>query len=100
MPCVMKTRERFKRLVRSQRGQGATELMLVTSVIVVAVVASAYAYVPVFKVAVFNLSEQVQMMLANGTVGDVGHSRNGSVGGDLGGEHGTDGAIGVPDGEL
>ncbi len=92
----MTTRERFK----SQRGQGATELMLVTSVIVIAVVASAYTYVPMFKVAVFNLSEQVQMMLDSGTVGGVGLSRDGSVGGDLGGEDGTNTGIGVPDGEL
>ena len=91
----MKTGERIKRLLRSERGQGATEYMLVISVIVVAVVGSAYTYVPMFRVAVFNMSEQVQMMLDNGTVGGIGHSRSGSVGGDLGGEDGR-----IPDGEL
>lgn len=85
----MKGRARIK-------GQAATEYMLLISVVVVAVVAASYNYVPAFQVAVFNLGERVQLVLDTGTIGGVGFSRDGSVGGDFG----EDGRTTLPDGEL
>lgn len=76
-------------------GQASTEYMLLVSVVVIAVVAASYNYVPAFQVAVFNLGERVQLMLDSGTIGGVGFARDGVVGGDFG-EEGTE----LPDGEL
>lgn len=66
-----------------ERGQTATEYMLVISVIVIALIAGAYVFVPQFKSGVQTLSEDVKQMLATGSYGNVqGVARDGmSTGG-------------------
>lgn len=85
--------------MRARRGQTATEYMLLLSVVVIAVVAASYTYVPKFRMGVFLLAEKVQHGLVTGSVGGVGMSRDGSVGGDHG-EQGSDDVGTLPDGEL
>ena len=58
----MKTRKTL-RTVASERGQTATEYMLMVSVLVVAVVAGAYAFVPSFTTGVGELSMDVSQIL-------------------------------------
>ena len=80
-----------------RRGQTGTEYMLLISVIVIAVVAASYTYVPKFRMGVFALGEKVQIGLATGSVGGVGMSRDASVGGDWN-EEGS--STTLPDGDL
>lgn len=47
------------------RGQTATEYMMVVSVIVIAVVGAAYAFVPTFQVGVQELGYDVSAILSN-----------------------------------
>ncbi len=61
--------------VRSERGQTATEYMLVISVVVVAVVAAAYAFVPNFRAGVWSLAADVETILGGGQIGGVGVTR-------------------------
>lgn len=58
----MKT-QRTLRTIASERGQTATEYMLMVSVVVVAVVAGAYAFVPSFTSGVGELSMDVSQIL-------------------------------------
>lgn len=88
------------RTFRSERGQAASEMMLLIAVVTIAVVAAAYSYVPWFRVGVYNLGEQVQVILDGGTVGGVGFSRDDSTGGDWNEEGSNDDASGLEDGEL
>lgn len=88
------------RSLGSERGQVASEMMLLIAVITIAVVAAAYSYVPWFRVGVYNLGEQVQVILDGGTVGGVGFSRDDSTGGDWNEEGRSDDASGLEDGEL
>ena len=53
------------RAIRNQ-GQTATEYMLIISVVVIAVVAAAYEFVPLFKAGVKDLGSDVKQMLSNG----------------------------------
>lgn len=53
------------RAIRNQ-GQTATEYMLIISVVVIAVVAAAYEFVPLFKTGVQDLGNDVKQMLSNG----------------------------------
>jgi Flp pilus assembly pilin Flp len=101
----MRIGERIKGRLRDSRGQAATEYMMLISVVTVAVVAASFTYVPAFKVAVFNLAEQVEVMLDGGTIGEAGYSRNDSTGGDFGedgrgGKHHDQKKDSLPDGEL
>ena len=47
-------------------GQTATEYMLIISVVVIAVVAAAYEFVPLFKEGVQDLGSDVKQMLSTG----------------------------------
>lgn len=70
--------------VNRRRGQAATEYMMVVSVLVIAVVGAAYAFVPTFQVGVEELGHDVSEILvkqgsarggfglAGGTVSDNG----------------------------
>lgn len=62
---------------RSESGQGSTEYMLVISVIVVAVTAGAYLFVPQFRTGSEALAGDVSRILATGEVGGVGLNRGG-----------------------
>ena len=63
------------RLAR-QEGQTATEYMLIISVVVVAIVAAAYSFVPTFREGVNELAIDVQSILSTGQIGGVGTPRN------------------------
>ncbi len=63
------------RLAR-QEGQTATEYMLIISVVVIAVVAAAYAFVPTFKDGVNSLADDVESILRTGQIGGIGEPRN------------------------
>jgi hypothetical protein len=72
------------RLVRrgsGARGQTGTEYMLVVSVIVIAVVAAAYVFVPRFGEGVTKLGADVKDILSNGDVGGVGRGGGNAVNG-------------------
>ena len=71
----------FGRLRRTRVGQTATEYMLIISVIVIALVAAAYVFVPEFQSGVSALASDVSTMLATGQIGGVGFNRGGGTGG-------------------
>lgn len=58
----------FSELVHEEGGQSTVEYMLLISVIVIALVAAAYVFVPVFKEGVENLAEDVKMILSTGKI--------------------------------
>src|SRR4051812_8255263 len=72
--------------MNAERGQSSTEYMLLLSVVVIAVVAGAYAFVPSFQAGVFDLSNDVSSILANnGSVkGGWGLAANNASGGGYG----------------
>lgn len=72
-----------KQAMSSERGQTSTEYMLLVSVVVIAVVAAAYAFVPSFQAGVFDLSNDVSSILVNhGSVkGGWGLAANNASGG-------------------
>ena len=53
---------------RKSRGQTATEYMLIISVVVIAVVAAAFAFVPAFSEGVVALGENVKNILDIGCI--------------------------------
>lgn len=55
----------MKRLT-NRRGQSTTEYMLLISVIVIAVVAAAYIFIPTFQTGVADLSVDISYYLATG----------------------------------
>ena len=63
---------------RRRRGQVATEYMLVVSVVVLAVVSSAYAFVPTFRTGVERVGADVRQMLATGQIGRAGAPGSGA----------------------
>jgi len=62
--------------LRSERGQTATEYMLIVSVVVIAVVAAAFTFVPTFRDGVSELAKDVASILSTGQIGGVGQPRN------------------------
>ena len=58
----------INRFLADEAGQTATEYMLLVSVVVIAVVAAAYQFVPVFKEGVQNLSHDISTILDGGCV--------------------------------
>ena len=52
--------------LRLQRGQSTTEYMLLISVIVIAVVAAAYIFVPDFQTGVDSLAKDISFYLSTG----------------------------------
>jgi Flp pilus assembly pilin Flp len=65
----------FNALVREEEGQSTVEYMMLISVIVIALVAAAYAFVPVFQQGVQDLANDVKGILSNGRIGSVGTRR-------------------------
>ena len=65
----------IKELLEDERGQSTVEYMLLISVIVIATVAAAYAFVPVFKQGVEDLAGDVKKILSDGKIGRVGTTR-------------------------
>ncbi len=54
------------RLVRSRKGQTTSEVMLLISVIVIAIVAAAYIMIPTFQDGVQDLAEDISYILSSG----------------------------------
>lgn len=54
------------------KGQTATEYMLIISVIVIAVVAAAYVFMPMFQAGVGQLANDVSTILDTGCIGKNG----------------------------
>lgn len=65
----------IRQLVREEEGQSTVEYMLLISVIVIAMVAAAYAFVPTFQEGVRDLAQDVKRILSTGKIGGVGTSR-------------------------
>jgi len=60
-------------LMRPRRGQSTTEYMLLISVIVIAVVAAAYIFIPDFQTGVDSLAKDISYYLDTGhTTGNGG----------------------------
>lgn len=60
---------------QTRRGQSTVEYMMLISVIVIAVVAAAYVFVPVFQEGVNNLALDVKDILSTGEVVGTGTQR-------------------------
>jgi predicted PurR-regulated permease PerM len=54
------------RFVRSRKGQTTSEVMLLISVIVIAIVAAAYIMIPTFQDGVQDLAEDISFILQSG----------------------------------
>ncbi len=65
----------FHQLIHDEEGQSTVEYMLLISVIVIAVVAAAYAFVPIFKEGVLDLANDVKKILSTGKIGSTGTTR-------------------------
>ena len=65
----------LNQLIHDEEGQSTVEYMLLISVIVIALVAAAYVFVPTFKEAVADLAGDVKRILSTGKIGSVGTSR-------------------------
>ncbi len=65
----------FHQLFHDEEGQSTVEYMLLISVIVIAMVAAAYVFVPTFKEGVADLARDVKKILSDGKIGGVGTSR-------------------------
>ena len=65
----------IKSFIRGEEGQTATEYMLIISVVVIAVVAAAYKFVPIFSEGVEALGQDVKSILDSGKIGGTGTDR-------------------------
>jgi predicted PurR-regulated permease PerM len=54
------------RFMRSRKGQTTSEVMLLISVIVIAIVAAAYIMIPTFQDGVQDLAEDISFILQSG----------------------------------
>ena len=62
-------------LILEEDGQSTVEYMLLISVIVIALVAAAYVFVPVFEQGVKELAGDVRKILSTGKIGKTGTTR-------------------------
>jgi Flp pilus assembly pilin Flp len=62
-------------LIHDEEGQSTVEYMLLISVIVIAMVAAAYVFVPTFQEGVRNLAQDVKRILSDGMIGRAGTRR-------------------------
>ncbi len=65
----------FTELIREEEGQSTVEYMLLISVIVIALVAAAWVFVPTFEEGVKDLAGDVKRILSTGKIGKAGTSR-------------------------
>ena len=65
----------IKELLKDEEGQSTVEYMLLISVIVIALVAAAYVFVPVFEKGVQDLANDVRKILSTGKIGKTGTTR-------------------------
>jgi Flp pilus assembly pilin Flp len=69
--------EPLVRFIEEQEGQSTVEYLLLISVIIVAIVAAAYVFLPTFKAGVKDLAGDVSTMLSDGNIGSTGTGRSG-----------------------
>ncbi len=62
-------------LIHDEEGQSTVEYMLLISVIVIAMVAAAYAFIPTFQEGVEDLAKDVKKILSDGKIGGLGTRR-------------------------
>jgi Flp pilus assembly pilin Flp len=62
-------------LLRDEEGQSTVEYMLLISVIVIAMVAAGYVFVPTFQEGVQDLARDVKRILSTGMIGSRGTHR-------------------------
>jgi len=67
--------ETLKRFFGDEAGQTATEYMLIVSVVVIAVVAAGYEFVPTFQEGVQALATDVSTILDGGCINGCGTMR-------------------------
>ena len=67
----------IRNFIFGEEGQTATEYMLIISVVVIAVVAAAYTFVPTFKKGVAELASDVETILQHGQIGSAGIDHHG-----------------------
>jgi len=60
---------------KSRSGQSTVEYMMLISVIVIAIVAAAYVFIPTFQSGVQALADDVSSTLSTGNIRDQGGSR-------------------------
>ncbi len=65
----------FSQLIHDEEGQSTVEYMLLISVIVIALVAAAYVFVPAFERGVQDLGNDVRKILSTGKIGKTGTTR-------------------------
>ncbi|MDP2311548.1 MAG: hypothetical protein Q8P41_01480 [Pseudomonadota bacterium] len=65
----------IRALIHDEEGQSTVEYMLLISVIVIAMVAAAYAFIPTFKEGVEDLAKDIKKILSDGKIGGIGTSR-------------------------
>jgi hypothetical protein len=82
----------FAALRRRLRGQSGSEYMMVISVVTIAVVGAAYAFVPQFRDGTTNLGNEVRDILGTGTARGAGGTGGGADAGGNGGADNTGGA--------
>ena len=58
----------MSQFLQDEQGQTATEYMLIVSVIVIAVVAAAYSFLPSFQKGVESLAQDVESILDTGKI--------------------------------
>lgn len=63
------------RFLTDDSGQSTVEYMLLISVIVIAIVAAAYIFIPTFQEGVLALAEDVKSILDTGKIGSTGTDR-------------------------
>jgi len=61
--------------IQEEEGQSTVEYMLLISVIVIAIVAAAYTFVPLFQEGVKKLGEDIKKALSTGQLGKTGSAR-------------------------
>ena len=76
-PLSRRERRNASTRLGGEAGQTATEYMLIISVIVIAVVAAAYSFIPGFRGGVQSLANDVKSILDTGMIGGVGKPRDG-----------------------
>ena len=66
----------LNRFIFEEEGQSTVEYMLLISVIVIAIVAAAYIFMPTFQSGVEALAQDVSSILDTGKIGGTGTARD------------------------
>jgi Flp pilus assembly pilin Flp len=65
----------IQNFLTAEEGQTATEYMLLISVVVIAICAGGYTFIPLFRNGVLSLGQSVVFILTTGHIGDIGWKR-------------------------